>query len=588
MTNIDSATSTLPSDLPIPATELHYADPAANAQSLTFTAFVDHIHYPTLGCPAFLKPEAPLQLLLSLPAGMDPGGATVELSSRHTPAVGVHRLSILNAAESLGRGPDGARALWRVWVATDNVPAALFDVKVTCGGCEEVQYNAVRIYESITGTEPVILCGDPQYNVKNKICLERFIAQVNELDVAWIAMAGDVVDCGVKSKRNIVLLAIKAGHHTVVHYYEREYREAHELLRQLRHPVRLIPGNHDGICAYKNYARGTATDVFVGPDPANEVAYDGLHHFRRTFGPLYHRFDWAGTRYICLNTFELDRHQRLGFHAIVSNWGGWMREEQIAWMESELKDASRQNMNKVIVAHHDLRGGCEGKQLGQYHKFRSYKLNNPLRIMRSYLAYVFGDGRGRWQQEWMTHAKSDLAQHPARRILTALLEHKVFAVIMGHDNVNWIDSYYQGDDLFATDPATIKYATRADVQDDALVEELIDALDTEDGARLAELLERGDEDHLEAALTVALDELGRAEEHAERTYSASAKEWGLDVGAAIHFVHVDDLGAYKHSEEKHFSRYGFVLASLVQGLPVEVQSVHTSGGQGRVTQLLTE
>ena len=44
----------------------------------------------------------------------------------------------------------------------------------------------------------------------------------------------------------------------------------------------------------------------------------------RTFGPLYFRLDWAGTRYLFTNSFELTRQQRLGYHAIVANWGGWM------------------------------------------------------------------------------------------------------------------------------------------------------------------------------------------------------------------------------------------------------------------------
>jgi hypothetical protein len=38
--------------------------------------------------------------------------------------------------------------------------------------------------------------------------------------------------------------------------------------------------------------------------------------------------------------------------------------------------------------------------------------------------------------------------------------------------------------------------------------------------------------------------------------------WGVRTEAPIHFIHVDDVGAYRHSKERHFARYGYVVAQL--------------------------
>ena len=47
------------------------------------------------------------------------------------------------------------------------------------------------------------------------------------------------------------------------------------------------------------YGEGNPSTVYLGHDPQNHIAYDGLHYFRRTFGPLYHSFRWHNTS-ICL------------------------------------------------------------------------------------------------------------------------------------------------------------------------------------------------------------------------------------------------------------------------------------------------
>jgi hypothetical protein len=572
------------SELPIPREQLFYADATKNPQNKSIMPFIDYVHYPTLGCPALLGPDHPLDVLMSLPPGADPAGIAFRLIDRHRQKGATFGLQREGSPEAVAEDPDSARKLFRFRFRMDAVPFALFDLHAASGTIEETQYNAVRRYQAITGSEQVIFCGDSQYNVDNQICLQRFIDRVNPFDVPWIAIIGDICDNGVKSPKNLIKLAAGASKGPVTHYYENEYRLSHELLRNLRHPVLVVPGNHDGMSAYNKYGAGKPTDVFTGPDALNTTEYDGLHHFRRTFGPLYFGFNWAETRYLCNNTFELTRTQRLGYHAIVANWGGWMCIDQLQWVKREFETAKGQH--KVMLMHHDPRGGSEGLNLGHYHRIRPYEFDRKWPILKAYLSYALRHGRTSWQQEWMAPADGGMEKHPVKDLLQTMLEHHVWAVIMGHDNENWVDSYFDGGDLFKTEPSTIRYAQRGEVGDSQLVDDVIDHLESANYEALTKLLDARDEKTARTALSAALGDLEREASPAEVLFAENAAEkWGLDIKSAIHFIHVDDIGSYSYSEESDFNDYGFVLAQLKNGAPVEVQSHHTSGKVGQARKL---
>jgi hypothetical protein len=565
-------------ELPIPPEQFFYADAFHNPQIKPITPLIDYIHYPTLGCPALLGPDQQLQVLISLPTGTHPADIRFRLVGRHLQNGATSDLQSKGSPDLLASSHD--RNFLRFQFKMDGVPFALFDLHVALGGAEEVQYNAVRRYQVITGEEKVIFCGDSQYHVDNRICLQRFVDQVNSLDVAWVAIIGDICDNGVKGMKNLLRLAAGAHSGPVTHYYGKEYRLSHKLLRNLRHPVVMVPGNHDGMSAYSKYDEGTPSSVFTGPDALNTPEYDGLHHFRRTFGPLYFGFDWAGTRYLCNNTFELTRNQRLGYHAIVANWGGWMRSDQLLWVKRELETAK--DRRKVMLMHHDPRGGSEGLDLGHYHRIRPYEFDRRWPILKAYLSYLLRHGRTTWQQEWMAPEQGEVADHPVKDLLHAILDGEVWAVIMGHDNENWVDSYFEGQDLFKTEPSTIQYAKRAEVGDDQLVDDIIDHLEIADYGALANLLDSKDEKTARAALSAALGDMECEAKSAEILFAEKAAEkWGLKIKSAIHFIHVDDIGSYTYSEEEDFDDYGFVLADLDKGAPVQVQSHRISG---RVSQ----
>jgi 3',5'-cyclic AMP phosphodiesterase CpdA len=598
------------SNLPIPDSQLHYADPAINdeAQTSYIEVFVNHLQYPTLGAPALLTPEQSLRVVVSLPAGEDPGGYSGWLVPRHesepnradiqlpigdedagyklslpesqTGKAG-GQLTWVAAPTELGLGPAGKlgrRSVWLLQASVAGFAPRLYDLSLRKGAeIIETQHNAVRIFAQITGRERVIFCGDSQFHEGNEVCLDRFIERMNSLHgIAWVALIGDICDNGVRSPLNVVGLATSAGPEPVRTYYSHEFAEARRRLARLNKPIVLVPGNHDGMCAYAQYSEGAASPVYLGPETGNPVAYDGLHYFRRTFGPLYFGFDWHRTRYLCANSFELDRHQRLGYHCVVANWGGWMREEQVGWLRTELEKATAAQRHKVMLIQHDPRGGSMGKYLGQYNEYREYRYQDAGRASLDYLKYFFTHIQ-RFQQEWMRPAGIPLAEHPVRQLLSLLLEHKVWSVIMGHDNENWMESYDVDGNIFETKPVVHHYAPKKMTETDPeLVRDIADLL--ADG-RLEEALRvlkertpdnpQGREDVLAAAVARMAALSPPAALH---VYGASAAAtWGLRAQAPIHFTHVNDVGGYSHSSDKDFGAYGYVVAQLDEGRPVNLQ-----------------
>jgi hypothetical protein len=299
---------------------------------------------------------------------------------------------------------------------------------------------------------------------------------------------------------------------------------------------------------------------------------------------LFFRRDWANTRYLFTNSFELTRQQRLGYHAVVANWGGWMRPEQLDWIRREMQSAA--NRKLVMCSHHDPRGGSMGVALGYYHQIRPYAFDQRLQAFKAFLAYALKQGRRTWQQEWMAPEQGNIDAPPVRELLHLMLEHRVWAVCMGHDNENWIDSYRPNDDIFVTKPTTVPFVTRANVGNDPLVNAVIDSLDHDDYPRLLALLEAEPQELAEAALSAALAEIAARPRPPGLVFAPrTAARWGLQVKSAIHFIHTDDVGAYKYSRESDFGKYGYVLATLKDGAPVRVQSFRLDGTMGSALDL---
>jgi hypothetical protein len=115
------------------------------------------------------------------------------------------------------------------------------------------------------------------------------------------------------------------------------------------------------------------------------------------------------------------------------------------------------------------------------------------------------------------------------------------------------------------DPVRVKRATEM-IEDDEL-EELAQMLEntTEPDAVIERAMERLDaSDYFKPALTFAPD---------------AVKAWLIKAKAPIHFVHVNDVGAYKYTRPEDFRAYGFVVAELAGGAPMTLQNVDLDRGE---------
>ncbi|MBS2017499.1 MAG: metallophosphoesterase [Deltaproteobacteria bacterium] len=325
----------------------------------------------------------------------------------------------------------------------------------------EVQYNALRVFDRLPSgpdgytlinvTDTQVSHSEPgrgparqtQFEVKTLAKLKEFVQQVNTStdaavrDAAFITFNGDLHNGGSPE-------ALRPSR--VAWTYNDEANAILDTIKELRFPIFLTVGNHDGYVAtgqvpaaidrglgsaldwitgsqdgsleqtvkaaepkewpgfsWDDYARflaetkenamgGRHLDVFTGsfrrvrnqqtmakgwiPVPAskrNYILYDGFNQWQRTYGPTYASWTFGKNRFVNLNTYELRQHRRSGWGMYTVNYGGGVSQVQAEWLEKELARAEKDSDDVTILAHHDPRGGHNGKDYPYYFKQIDYR-----------------------------------------------------------------------------------------------------------------------------------------------------------------------------------------------------------------------
>ncbi len=324
--------------------------------------------------------------------------------------------------------------------AMKDVPPGLYDVRFEVkkngdlhGGVFEYQYNALRVFDAPPANDEysVINVTDTQvsvgawYQSRTKAKLNDFVHYVNAStdkeirNASFITFNGDLHNGGSPGGFREPFVATT---------YNEEARVIVNALKELKFPIFLAPGNHDGYAStgwvpgaikfldaitfgslkgiveaanpkawpdfswteFDRYRKATEDlpggwhrDVFVGqfsrregndfkswiPVPRgdrNMVLYDGFHQWQRTYGPLYYSHRFGKSFFLGLNSFDLRQHRRTGWGMYVANYGGGMSPVQLAWARRELDLAEKIGVDAVMVLHHDPRGGHKGKDFGYY------------------------------------------------------------------------------------------------------------------------------------------------------------------------------------------------------------------------------
>lgn len=312
----------------------------------------------------------------------------------------------------------------------------------------EWQYNAVRIYDSAPDEYSVLNITDTQLSLADvktgdsRMHLRNFVDYVNATGEASVKNALFVTFNGDLHNGGSILTFRQRA---VANTYRQEAEEVLGTLRELRKPLFLTAGNHDGYVstgiapsavvtadntlgtrmndvvnealpspwpdfsvdrfqAYRDSISltpgGHANDLFVGSfvrragertyagafleiprDKRNMVLYDGFHQWQRTYGPLSYSFQFKNNHYISLNSYDLRQHVRAGWGMYTVNYGGGLSAVQEEWLRREL--ASHTTDDVILLAHHDPRGGHKGIDHGYY--FAQLDFQNVQQSMSNYL-----------------------------------------------------------------------------------------------------------------------------------------------------------------------------------------------------------
>ena len=331
--------------------------------------------------------------------------------------------------------------------AMANVPAGFYDVRMEVlhngqirNGAYEYQYNALRVFDSATDEYTIVNVTDTQVSVADSFAgktlerLKQFVQRVNASTddevrrAAFISFNGDLHNGGAPD-------LLSPGY--VATNYNSEAAAILDTLKELRLPIFLTLGNHDGYVAMgrpvpgfdgpiawfkgidlkktvlesqpgewpdfnwytfekwlddiSDQPGGRHVDIFEGShvrrvgttwdtwqpvprDHRNMVLYDGVYQWRRTYGPLYMSWGFGKNHYVNMDSYQLRQHRRSGWGMYTVNYGGGVSRVQSAWVGRELDRAEQAKKDIVLISHHDPRGGHEGKDHPYYYGLIDYKV----------------------------------------------------------------------------------------------------------------------------------------------------------------------------------------------------------------------
>ena len=290
---------------------------------------VRQIIYPVVGFPALVVAGESLTALVS----MEDGGKTQDWAMHIT----THdRVSQAYTVGNVTSRYDSVSGCYRVeGIIPPQVPRDVFDLIVTSEGLHlaDRQPNAVRVitafrddYRFIHVTDlhigfPHVYSGSPSdgNDTAHPLSFVRqLFTELSFLDPEFILYSGDLVFGS---------------------FYPLEYTWSWEILSSHSLPLFMVPGNHDG------YASGGG------------LLRDGLEYWKQIIGPTYYSFNYGDTNhFVCLNTYDGSGPQRDALYFAAQKWGGSLGQEQLEWLEKDLEEASDEEKNSIIIAHHDPRG----------------------------------------------------------------------------------------------------------------------------------------------------------------------------------------------------------------------------------------
>jgi len=442
-------------------------------------ARVRHIVYPTLGFPALVPYGGELEILVrtaresgsvadwrgAVRAGEEgPRYPMTMLAASYDPAIDAIRL----------RAAVPARAPRDVYDLELGGPGGLFDT----------QPRAVRIYGSPGAGFRFALMADHQLwdpSWKQKLgdqharpgyprrgekdanrAIERQVRhELSLLDPDFVLDAGDLV-FGLD--------------------YGAEYDEFYNLMRKSGFASFAVPGNHDGYAIYDVHLRGgplTAARAAlqcrepvsnalsqsswgsawhavvclygnVKPLLFQSLSRDGIAAWRKTIGPPYYAFDYGPLHVVGLDTYDGSPERRhayalyvdafdlhLGAPA-VDNYGGYLGDAQLRWLEADLAAAAAAGKTIVLFGHHDPRGNLDQPAEARYTANLPFP-TDPLSLG--------GFKEWNYDSDWGERAGRESARDNSATRLLRLVARYASAYLSAHVHKDGQRAYEPGEEL---------------------------------------------------------------------------------------------------------------------------------------------
>ncbi|MDA3864913.1 MAG: metallophosphoesterase [Deltaproteobacteria bacterium] len=262
--------------------------------------------------------------------------------------------------------------------------------------------------------------------------------------------------------------------------FAEEYQEAFDLFSRSGFSTFMIPGNHDGYAKY-NINLPSFSKISFGflkcrklfPKNKNDwikiwnfltcmysdlkniifnnLDSDGLVFWKKILGPLEYSQSIGKFHLIFINSYGGTPERRHSFSIYiklfdyhlgapaVDNYGGYLSEKSLKWIENELKFASNNKLTPLIFSHHDPRGNLDKTP---YHKNEPFP-TSPIGIGH-FEEWNFDDD---WDSNPKDNRKIETTtDNSAIKLLKLLAEYGGY-FFSGHIHKDHQNIYKQGDKI---------------------------------------------------------------------------------------------------------------------------------------------
>ncbi len=288
-------------------------------QNLNFESFLGNegicLIHPKLSHPVIIDKNSNFTIILSSPSFDE---IEIRITTAYNPLPDTYTLQ----PEKIWN--DGT---WHIVVNSGNAAYELYNLTISLmiDGQQHVinEPKAVAI-EKIDGNITFIHLtdfhiGDPRgmsVSVKETIgwkAARRAIDEINLLHPSFVIITGDLVFGQLYPFE-----------------YAIEYKKLYEILQDFDVPIFLCHGNHDGYV---------------------QSGQDGFRLWKQYFGWLNYSFDYGEAHFVMANSYDWPYKSRVAISYAAINWGGYVSDEQLKWIENDLKKSNARL--KVLALHHN-------------------------------------------------------------------------------------------------------------------------------------------------------------------------------------------------------------------------------------------